>query len=284
MRQIVEVSLDGELRYWAGLQWFFRERGGPFRRPGHFEATAAAAGLPRASLVSVTPWRTALEQVRAVLNALSSDEKVNVISAPSVMVLDNQSATIKVGDQVPVRVSETTNLDSACSPSPTSQIQFRDTGVTLEVRPRVQPLRWHGHHGDPPGGQRRSHSSHHFRRSTPHHPAADGGERRVVRSGRTIVLGGLIRENRSRNQSGLPGLRKLPVVGPLFGTTTRSNRRTELLVMLTPRVAENEADAAAITREFRERLQGLSRSGDTVFTEPTGDEGKTGGASGNDAE
>ena len=79
----------------------------------------------------------------------------------------------------------------------------------------------------------------------------------AVRSGETLVLGGLIKDTASNGKAGLPFLSALPVVGALFGTHTSEARRTELLVVLTPRVVRSDEDARAVSRELRDRMKGL---------------------------
>ena len=82
-----------------------------------------------------------------------------------------------------------------------------------------------------------------------------------MRSGETMVLGGLIKDNASSGKSGLPLLSSIPVVGALFGTHKNSASRTELLVVLTPRVVRSDEDARAVSRELRERMRGLTATG-----------------------
>jgi general secretion pathway protein D len=84
------------------------------------------------------------------------------------------------------------------------------------------------------------------------------GSKVAVRSGETLVLGGLIRDNDTSGSSGLPGLHEVPVLGALFGTKTQDTNRTELLVVITPRVARTDEDAREISRALRDRMQGLS--------------------------
>ena len=82
-----------------------------------------------------------------------------------------------------------------------------------------------------------------------------------MRSGDTLVLGGLIKDTTSSGKSGLPLLSSIPVVGALFGTHSNAANRTELLVILTPRVLRSDDDARAISRELRSRMQGLTSAG-----------------------
>jgi general secretion pathway protein D len=81
-----------------------------------------------------------------------------------------------------------------------------------------------------------------------------------VNSGNTVVLGGLIRDNRSGNNSGVPGLHKIPFIGPLFGQSSDNLERTELVILLTPRAIQNEEDSWRITNEFKEKLRDVEHS------------------------
>ena len=248
---IVEVSLTDELRY--GLQWFFTDSLGDYRGEGILANSANLARTFPGFNYSIVD---SANQVRAVLSALAQDSRVNVLSSPSVMVLDNQEALIRVGDQVPIRTSETTSVVTD-SPVTISSIQLRDTGVSLRVTPRVNA-----------GGMVRleiEQEVNDVSRTTTSNIDSPTIQQRLIRSsvavqsGETIVLGGLIRETTGREQSGIPGLYRLPVVGPLFGATSTSTRRTELIVLLTPRVAHDSGEARAITEDFRRKMRGLEQ-------------------------
>jgi len=252
---IVEVSLTDELHY--GLQWFFTNKSGGYTgtgRIGDSNLNAAGVGGFAYSVVNSS------NLVRAELNALASDSKVKVLSSPSLMVLNNQEATIKVGDQVPIRTSESANTSSTVGNSAiiTSTIQMRDTGVTLTVKPRVNAgglvimeieqnvdgvSRTESSEIDSPTIQQRQ-----IKTSV------------AVHSGETIVLGGLITEQREQGKSGVPVLSRLPVIGALFGKTDKVLDRTELVVLLTPRVVTNRVDSRAITYEFKRKLTDIYTS------------------------
>jgi general secretion pathway protein D len=248
---IIEVSLTDELRY--GLQWYFTNSVGRYDGQGILADSAALARTFPGFNYSIVD---SANQVRAVLSALAQDSRVNVLSSPSVMVLDNQEATIRVGDQVPIRSSESTSVVTD-SPVTVTTIQYRDTGVSLRVTPRVNA-----------GGMVRLDIEQEVNDvSTTTSSGIDSPtiQQRLisstvaVQSGETIVLGGLIRETTGSDQSGIPVLYKLPLIGPVFGATTISTRRTELIVLLTPRVAHDSGEARAITEDFRRRMQGLER-------------------------
>jgi general secretion pathway protein D len=258
---IIEISLQDELRY--GLQWFFKDSlGSSYRGEG---VLANALPLGRSFPGFNYSIVDSANQVRAVLNALAEDSQLNVLSSPSVMVLDNRSATIRVGDQVPIRGQETTSVVTD-TPVTISNILYRDTGVSLTVTPRVNAggmvqLEIAQEVNDVSSTTSSNIDSPTFLQRVIESSVA-------VQSGETIVLGGLIRESRSTQQSGIPVLYRLPVLGALFGSTALSTRRTELVVLLTPRVAEDMREATAITNEFRSRMRGLRELQQTWHPSP----------------
>ena len=195
----------------------------------------------------------AADTVRVVLNALAGESRVNVISSPSLMVLNNQTSTIKVGDEVPITTQQ--QQSTAAESTVVNNIEFRDTGVLLSVTPRVNA-----------GGlvtmEIKQEVSNVSPGSDPLSLTPTIQQRRItstvaVKSGHTVVLGGLIRENKTLVRSGIPVLYKLPFVGPLFGTTSDGEQRTELVVLITPRVIQSAHDADAILNEFRDHLDSL---------------------------
>jgi general secretion pathway protein D len=178
---------------------------------------------------------------------------VKFLSAPQVMVLDNQTANIRVGDQIPVTVRSSQSTLDPEAPI-VSEVQFRDTGTLLSVTPRINA-----------GGKVTLEISQEV--SLPgSEPAVGGGgnvaisqrtidSSVVIQSGETVVLGGLILETRNQGESGVPLLKDIPWLGRLFKPTSEDMFRTELIVMITPQVVEDENDAAAITEELRKRMQ-----------------------------
>ncbi len=247
---IVEVTLNDNLKY--GLQWAFSDTRSNGDIGRSVLSTAAGGALGGAlSGFSYTVTDSA-KNVRLVLNALADKSLIKVISSPSLMVLDNHTASIIVGDQQPIQSSRTVT-DGGTS---TTSIQYKDTGVALTVTPSVnagnivtmsvnQSVTDVGDQ-DIPTGQRSF-----MQRQV--------SSKVAVRSGEAIVLGGLIRDNDSSGRSGVPFLHDIPVVGHLFGTTNNTGRRTELLVVITPRVVRTDVDAAAVGEELRDRMQGVRR-------------------------
>jgi general secretion pathway protein D len=159
---------------------------------------------------------------------------------------------------VPITVQQATSVTNPDAPIVNS-IELRDTGVILSVTPRVNAsglvvmeLQQEVSNVVPTAGQTSS------QQTTPTIAQRQISSTVAVQSGETIVLGGLIQDNRNNSLSGVPFLSRLPIIGPLFSTRDRSNERTELLVLLTPRVVRGIAEARAITDEMRRRLQSVA--------------------------
>lgn len=255
---IVEVTLDKELKY--GLQWFFKNSPGRFNGVGGLNIPSNGVVGALNGVLNPADFTYALFDAagtRAVLNAVAGDSRLNVLSSPSLMVLDNHTATIRVGDQVPIRTSETTNTASD-DLNTTSQIQYRDTGVTLEVTPRVNA-----------GGMvimditQRVDDVNQTDTSGIDSPTIIQREITTsvaVQSGETIVLGGLIRENKQSANRGIPFLKDIPYVGFIFGGTEKIKSKTELVVMIKPVAIANRDDARNVTEEYRKKMQGVDFS------------------------
>ncbi len=257
---ILEVSLNDELKY--GLQWAFS---GGIGGRGH-SGTGVLGNNPVSGQIrpggqpgfSYTITNS-IGDIRAVLNALADKSLVNVISSPSVLVQDNHTATIQVGDQQPVRSARAVT-DGGTS---IENIEFKDTGVMLSVTPSVnagglvsmlidQSVTDVGPQDEATG--QRSFLQRHI------------SSKVAVRSGETVVLGGLIRDNTTRGRQGVPGLQDMPVLGTLFSTTTRNASRTELLVMITPRVVRTESELRQAGDELRRRMRSLERLPERIGT------------------
>ena len=255
---IVEVELKDELQY--GIQWYFNHNNG--------NNTATGGASTATSGISVNDIGSALttggfsyafsssQDVRAVLNANASKGNVNIISSPSLMVLNNQEASIKVGDSVPIRTSQSTNTANATNDAIiTSGIEMVDTGINLSIRPRVNA-----------GGLvlmdilQTSNEATENSNSNIDSPTIKKREIEssvAIQSGETIVLGGLIKEDNTHNKSGVPLLHEIPIIGPIFGGTTRNKNKNELVVLITPRVVNSRQDASLITDEFRRKLSSI---------------------------
>ena len=251
---IVEITLADELKY--GLQWHFQSNLGNGWNGGGTLSRNADGSL----VGDLTGFSYAVTDpkgvVQALLQALAKKSLVKVISSPSLMVLDNHTAVISVGDQRPIRTGSTTSSEST---STVTNYQYKDIGVALTVTPSVNA-------GDIVTMQINQNVTD-VDETTQNNENPTFMKREVdskvaVRSGETLVLGGLIRSNNSTGKTGLPVLHDVPVLGHLFGTTDNSDRRTELLVVITPRVVRSDQDIRDVSAEMRARMQGLRNQDD----------------------
>ena len=246
---IIEVALDDSLEY--GVEWFFKN-GLPGDKQGQGLLDLGAAGIaPLAPAFSYAVIDSA-GQVRAAINMLATESDVNILSSPSLMVLDNQTALITVGDEIPIPTRSSVSNVDANAPI-VSEIAYRNTGITLEVTPRVNA-----------GGlvtmEIDQEVSDAIATSSSDLNAPTIQQRRItstvaVQSGETIVLGGLIRDSTTKATSGVPYLRNIPVFGKLFSQTNDTTRRVELIVLITPRAVANDADTREVTREYSEKMK-----------------------------
>ena len=249
---IAEVTLNDTLKY--GVEWFFNVGDSTIT----FNTSDASPSSPTQNLLtSLFPgfsYLFATNDVKVVINALAAVTDVKIISSPQLMVLDNETARLQVGDQVPIATRTSVSVDDPNAPI-ASEIEYRDTGVILDIIPRVNAsglvvldiiqevsdvAETTSSDIDSPTIQQRQIAS-----------------TVAINSGETVALGGLIRDTNNNSVTGLPVLSEIPILGNLFKTTSDSVRRTELLVLLTPRVIRDRQDARTVTDDLRKRLRAL---------------------------
>lgn len=242
---IAEVSLENELSY--GVQWFF----------GSGESGVTLSEFSSGAVGQSFPGFSGLlsrGDVRAVVNALDSISDVKVISSPQILVLDNQTAQLEVGDEVPIVTQQAEGIDTGDA-RVVNTVEQRQTGVILEVTPRVNA-----------NGlvilDIQQEVSDVVRTTTSGIDSPTIAQRRIgtsvaVGSNQTVALGGLIQDDVDELRSGVPFLQDIPLLGNLFSSTTKVTNRTELLILITPKVLRNEHEARAATKELRQRLHAL---------------------------
>jgi general secretion pathway protein D len=218
-------------------------------------AAAAQTAVQSAFIQRVLPGFNLLlgpeAQPRVILSALSSLTDVKVLSAPSLVVMDNQPALLQVGDQVPVSTGVATILSNANTPV-VNTIEMRNTGVILKVLPHVHAngtiqleieqeisnvVNPNQQTLTPTISQRRVHST------------------VAVNSGQTVLLGGLISDSDQKTREGIPLLSDIDIVGNLFGTKSAHKQRTEIIMFIKPQLIRNSMDARHVAEEFRDRLE-----------------------------
>jgi type II secretory pathway component GspD/PulD (secretin) len=257
---IAEVTLGDDFNF--GLEWFLKSSGDP---------TVAAGFTPSkldvAKITETAPSQNLFAYVInpgkfvALLTALSSTSKFNVISSPHVLALDNKEAKIEIGDEIPIAtgINTTAQAGTAATTSTTAlvstgQIQYRTAGTLITVTPHISDknnvtLKISQEFSNlgkdvVVGGTV-------FPSFTSRKTQTTG----IVQNGHTLVIGGLISENKTKTVSGVPFLSQIPILGYLFGISSVSTTRTELLVMVTPHVIRSQEEADAATKEFQEKVR-----------------------------
>ena len=242
---IMEVALNNDLRY--GVQAYLKGKdvsGGVFNGGG-LTLSPSFPGMNFFVGSAADP--------RVVVDALSAVTKVRIVSSPSVLVLENETATIKVGDQVPVK---TQTLDS--TNGTTNSFEYRDTGVILTVKPRVTAS---GvvtiELGQQLSSVTASSGSSLTEQENPTFSQRSITSKVSVPSSQTVLLGGLISGSETRKKDGVPGVNRIPILGDLIGKTDNSSRRTELIVFITPQIIEDGEDASRASEELRNKMKNL---------------------------
>jgi general secretion pathway protein D len=255
---IAEVTLNGALSY--GLEWFFNSNNNLSGML--FNSNANTRALPSDPTGTVTPrlpfsavWRASGGNITAVLSALASNTKVNVISSPHIMVTDNTVAKINVGSSVPIQGQSTITGATGVI---TTSVSYVDTGVVLSVRPHINSgglvtLEISQEVSDVQDGVTTTGLN------SPTINKRSAQTTVAVQSGDTMVLGGLIKDDKNAGSSGLPFLSEIPVVGALFGAKTDATTRRELIITITPRVVTDNQQARDVTAEFRKKLTGMTK-------------------------
>jgi general secretion pathway protein D len=185
---------------------------------------------------------------RVVINALSAITDVKILSNPSLVVVDNGDASLEVGNQVPISTGSANVLSA--NNAVVNTIDYKNTGVLLHVQPHVN---YNGSVlldidqvvSEPTGPT-----------LTPTISTREVKSTISVTSGQTVLLAGMIQDNLNKSRSGIPILGQLPYVGAAFGTTSKTDVRTELIMFIRPTIIRDGADAAMVAEELRSKMRG----------------------------
>jgi general secretion pathway protein D len=190
-------------------------------------------------------------QPSLILQALHTVTTVKVLSNPSLVVINNQVATLQVGDSVPVSTGSATVLTTANTVVNT--IDYRNTGIILRVSPRISV------NGNVRLDIEQEISN--VSAATAASLTPTVSERKVkssisVATGQTVLLAGLISEQQNGNRSGIPLLDQIPGLGDAFGNQDKSTARTELIIFIRPQIIRDGSDAHIVAEELRSKLRG----------------------------
>ncbi|MDR3389262.1 MAG: type II secretion system secretin GspD [Rudaea sp.] len=281
--KILEVTLDGDLEF--GVQWWLAglintsngvnssSTGYTYNPP--FVSQNGAANRQRSSLGGSSPpspnggsglfYSFLNKNFQVALNSLQTSGNTKILSTPSLVVMNNQEAQITVGTQVPVISTSiigvtgvgttTSTAENSVTNTGIGQASYISTGITLDIKPRVNP-----------GGlvymdvQQQDTAPGNASGSNPNPPINQRNLQTqvAVQSGETVLLGGMIQDTDQTNKSGVPLLSSIPLLGNLFGNTSKTHHRTELIVLITPRVIYNADDARQMTTEYEKKFESLA--------------------------
>jgi general secretion pathway protein D len=249
--RVFEVDLTDDLSFGVGAA--LRERtNGSVTEVG---LNTSVEGVPTGAL---TAYNIALvgssQELLTAINALREKTNVKILEAPSVLAMDGTQANITVGSQIPYTGSlyYQTNADN-----PTQSINYRDTGVTLYVLPRISAS------GSVTLEVLQEVSG--LGTNTSLGPTFTQSKVQctlTVKDGETVAIAGLIRESKSLIRSGFPLLSDIPIIGSLFGQTSRNNRRSELIIMITPHVIKDVDKFKEFTQEFKDSMRNVRKYAD----------------------
>lgn len=246
---VAQVTVDDKSE--VGVSWIFNR----LNSSGLNVTQLGGNARPATSLGSFAGFAVTqldgLGRPRAVLNALASDNKVTLLSNPSIIARNGETANIQVGQDVPVLTSQQTNSATGGA-GIISTVQYRNTGTILRIKPVI-------HSSDQVDLEVAQEVSSVAQNTTggitsPTINKSSIDTKLTLKHGSTYVLGGLISNNVDRTKSGVPFLKDLPILGAAFRSTTDSNRRTELVILITPYIMNDDTEAKAVTEAFKKQL------------------------------
>lgn len=254
---VAELSIDDSSQ--LGVEWAFADT----LSRGRTARGGTVGGLGLGTGGFTYKILDSASQVKVALNALASDNRANILSSPRVQARNGETATIQVGQEVPIITSQQTGVATTGNTAQVLQtIQYRNTGVILKVKPVI-------HSGDQIDLDVVQEVSAAQTTETGVNASPTFSTRKLdtkltLRNGSTVLLGGLISEEQSSGASGIPLLKDVPVLGGLFSKQSTGGKRRELIVLITPYVINNNQEAEEVTSAFRRMLRpwgGESASG-----------------------
>jgi general secretion pathway protein D len=280
---VAEISLNDDIR--LGMDWALKT--GSFRfgqqaisptPPDSFSLAPAVGRLVPLAGGGLTAFAFASGEFFAILNTLASENRVNVVSNPHVLTSENKKAVINVSRSVPIITGQQTSTVSTPGTQPgggtstqiieggvNQTVEYRDAGVVLTVTPRI------GERGTVALDVKQEVNSVGVNRPPTNSPEFIKREAEtsvVLLNNQTLVLGGLIQDTLTIDDRGIPLLKNIPVIGFLFGFKERRLEKTELLLLITPRVVGTALDAARITEEMRQMTPALNKAIDSAPRPP----------------
>ncbi|MEE9524939.1 MAG: secretin N-terminal domain-containing protein [Thermodesulfovibrionales bacterium] len=263
---IAEITLNDDES--MGVEWLLKSESKKTTYLAGFTPSALDVDTPATGAPTTNFFGYVINPTEFVgmINLFASYGKVDILSSPHILALDNKEAKIEVGNDIPIAtgLNTTTSGDTTGTTLVSAgQIQYRTAGTLLTVTPHINDKDFvtlkvsqeFSGLGDETTVAGTEFPSFFTRR------AETTG---IVKDGHTLIIGGLIGETKTATRSGLPILSKLPIIGFLFGTSSVTVRKTELIIMITPHVIRNQEDADRKTEEFQNRVRSVKKRIDTV--------------------
>lgn len=236
---IAEITLRDSLQF--GLEWFLKNTADKYG----YNLTALGSGSAGilGNIFSISG------NFGATFNALAEKKYVNVLSNPKLLVLNNHTANINIGNQIPIITSQASVADlgegGGATPSILQNIQYQSTGITLDVSPTINSEGYLALNINQTVSNAQKNTTSDI--SSPIIFNRSLTTDVILKSGETVILGGLITEDKSRDETKIPFLADIPILGKLFSTAGDSIDKTELVILVKPTIISNSADAAIVT-------------------------------------
>jgi len=248
---IVEVSLNDDFRF--GVDWSaISSNGDVIGRSIYNTGGTIGPSYPGFSVTILGG------NIDAAVNALGSRTAIDVVSTPNIITLDNHVARLQIGDQVPI-VTQTASSTTTDNPALVSTVNYKDTGVILQVTPRIS--------GEDKVVVEISQEVSAVARTVTSGIDSPTIQQRkmestlVLKDGAVVALGGLISRTRTNSNSGVPGLKDVKGLGALFRSRSRDDSRTELVVLLTARIVADPSAADRVTSDLLSDMKELQARG-----------------------
>ena len=251
---VAEVTLAGDFEF--GVGYAFSKGGFEPAASGTEPLERQGDGIGFRALESgLTSIVETGREFRMFVNALMQDARVKVLSSPHLLATDNRPARIRVGSEQPVATGTVVSQEAQAT---TTTIQFRNVGRILTIVPQVNSeglvhLQVRVEVSDV--GERVMVG----RQSFDAFNVRDAETTAVLQDGQTLVIGGIITDSRRKTRIGIPLLMELPVLGPLFRTDLERSERTELVILITPRVIRNRREGERVTERFLRSVRAVRR-------------------------
>jgi len=250
---ILDLTLDDSMS--RGIEWFFQSTTDGTTIGGGSTAAGSTLGAPIGTAGSFpqggTLFVTEPGRVMAQLKLLASESKTNIIGNPILVTSDNKPANISISEDVPFKSTSLTTTTNTTSRT----TQFRNVGIKLDITPKINSDNF----VNLLINQEISSVAESSFQGTgnPSFLSRVINTEVVLKDNEVLIMGGLIRNQSSESHQGVPVLKDIPWLGELFGSRTRGNTKTELVVFIAPHIISNVGDAAFVTGQFKNRLGNL---------------------------